>query len=551
MKYPRITLIILAAIGLAAAGQISDNPVTHKAKKYNTVKKNVDYSFEETAGYPLTPSNIQNYNNIDITSNRIHEGIKITNFSQRETNEELLKWGTDIPASEFGDTSAYEPFLVVTASGEYWSIYKYVSPTSGINYITFNKSTDGYNWLWQGDFAIDDTTHIKNLDVVVDDDADTTFIFVVVQARNDQIWLLRYNYTTGNANWVQITSGSVYDPAIDDFPSVSSHAIYIAYLVKTGTTDQVRFRASFDYGLTWGSPYLVDTSGVHNNPDFIVIYGDSVWGIIVWDDIATVKNKTNKYYGFSGWITAPRKTHNFRAGSDDIKPQLTGRASGDTLWLVAEENIDNSGDWNLVWDYSTDEGLTWRADTSFPNIDLANDSLRNERNFQVMYDISLPISARVAYISQGASDIRIDYQFFSGYSGSWSLTTGINDYEPRPNDHPSVNYIDAFLGGGVLYVSHSGVWLDGWNVDVKEDAPATKNTPTINILPVNEGVLLTLNLPTGKMTKINIYSPTGRVVKSINKYFNSGKNTYRIHIPKTGIYFIKIDNQKAKALIIK
>ncbi len=129
--------------------------------------------------------------------------------------------------------------------------------------------------------------------------------------------------------------------------------------------------------------------------------------------------------GFGAWDTLPEKIHSFRGNSDDINPQISAAPSSDILWVVAEENLNNSGDWNLVWDYTADDGNVWRADTSFPDIDLSNDPGRDEYFFRLMYGADGSGFARVAYLTQfSPSDIRVDYQFFM--SNSWTLTSGID-----------------------------------------------------------------------------------------------------------------------------
>ncbi|MCK4575161.1 hypothetical protein KAU34_01995, partial [candidate division WOR-3 bacterium] len=397
-----IILVITLISGASLANNLSDQD-TFGTKKATISHSSGDRSLVATGGFPFVEP-INPESEIDVTSNTRIPGY--TQWKRDESGGSLPLWGTDILVSP--DDPTLDPFLLRdTNTGTLYAVYRYtgglIPATSSIT--IFSSTDEGLTWNYVLDSWPDDTTLIYNTDACIDDDSDSTFIFVICNAQDDDIWIMRYNITGGYTDWVQITSGSVYDPAIDELNDNPLFFLYMTYLVNANT---VRFRVSSNYGLSWTSSYDV-YSGTCHNPDIRINAGTNIWAYILWDNGPIIYSKANDWQGFDGWAGIAEKIHNFRGGSDDVNGQIAVGWDSDTAWVVGEENLNNSGDWNLVWDFSLN-GLSWQNDTIFPNVDLVADPARDELNHRLVGHPNLLDRARIAYLS----DSRVDYQYFGG-----------------------------------------------------------------------------------------------------------------------------------------
>lgn len=524
--------------GLITAAPLSDQEM-HGVDRAVTVPAQAgDRTLIETGGFPAPEPNSPIDAEIDVTSNTHHPGIIQRTRPVGNTNPD---WGYDVQV--INDTLATDPFLLVTADGTLYVVYKYMGPAISANSsVTICRSTNnGTSWSWILDASVDDTTEIYNLDVILENETDSTFIYAICNAQGDDIWILRYNVTANSTDWVEVTVGSVYDPAIDQLRSTTSKYLYMAYCVYD--TD-LRFRVSSNYGATWSASYDVDTSGVHHNPDIIMTVADSIWMHICWDNGPVVYSKANDYVGFGGWISLPRHTHNFRGGSDDVNAQLAGNYHSDTVWVVAEENLDNTGDWNLVWDYTYD-GTHWRCDTLFPAIDLASDPSVDEQYFKLLAGWNTTDQARVAYnVQTSPSDTRVDYQFCM--NGSWTATTALSNYLAKAGTSPTVNYADAAGGGVIAYCGYNAVWYDYfWNTAIQEYPVSRPRTIDISLFPTIAADVARLSFTSGVAGKVNVtmYDAAGRTVSTLaDETMSAGDHSINIEAQKlaAGIYFVRV-----------
>ena len=552
MKY----LTVLAGCMLILAGMITAEPLSDQ-EVYGTGRTAArplatgDRALIETGGFPASEPNSPLDAEIDVTSNAHHPGII---HRTRPVGNTSPDWGADVMV--INDTLASDPFLLVTSDGTLYVVYKYMGPAISENSsVTICRSTDaGASWTWLFDASVDDTTEIYNLDVILENETDSTFIYAICNAQGDDIWMLRYNVTANTTDWVEITFGSVYDPAIDQLRNTTSKYMYMAYLVND--TD-LRFRVSSDYGATWSSSYDVDTSGVHHSPDINMTVADEIWMYISWDTGPVVYSKANDYQGFAGWISLPRHTHNFRGGSDDVNAQMTGNYDSDTVWVVAEENLDNSGDWNLVWDYTYD-GAVWFCDTAFPNVDLAADPAADEKYFKLLAGWNTTNQARVAYnIQTSAADTRVDYQFCQ--NGSWTATTNLSNNLAKVGTSPTVNYVPAAGGGAIAYCGYNAIWYDYyWNTAVQE-YPVHKPRPIEALLsPTISGGIARLAFATQTTGNVGVtlYDAAGRTVKTIfDGAMQAGDHTVPVEAQglAAGIYFVRVqtpDGECTKTMTI-
>lgn len=538
-----IILVITLISGASLANNLSDQD-TFGTKKATISHSSGDRSLVATGGFPFVEP-INPESEIDVTSNTRIPGY--TQWKRDESGGSLPLWGTDILVSP--DDPTLDPFLLRdTNTGTLYAVYRYtgglIPATSSIT--IFSSTDEGLTWNYVLDSWPDDTTLIYNTDACIDDDSDSTFIFVICNAQDDDIWIMRYNITGGYTDWVQITSGSVYDPAIDELNDNPLHFLYMTYLVNANT---VRFRVSSDYGLSWTSPYDV-YSGTCHNPDIRINAGTNIWAYILWDNGPIIYSKANDWQGFDGWAGIAEKIHNFRGGSDDVNGQIAVGWDSDTAWVVGEENLNNSGDWNLVWDFSLN-GLSWQNDTIFPNVDLVADPARDELNHRLVGHPNLLDRARIAYLS----DSRVDYQYFGG--ASWSATIGVGDFSADVGSRPSSAFVPAGGGGAVLYNTTSDVWFDyysGTGVEEKPQQPTFKIQ--FNASSLTKGnVRIEFILPKQGNVSLKAYNVTGRVVGTIlNGAYAEGQHnhTWNANL-STGQYFLRLETERGtstKSVII-
>jgi hypothetical protein len=536
-----IALIIFFIPGFVMAGAVGDQELYGTANVKTIPVQTGDRSLIETGGMPMPESNSALIENCDVTSNMRIPGIV---QKERHGTSSNADWGLDIMV--MGDTLATDPFLLRTADSVLYVVYKYMGPAITANSsVTIATSTNGGDtWSWVLDASVDDTTEIYNLDVVLDDEGDSTFIFAICNAQNDDIWLLRYNITANTTDWVEVTFGSVYDPAIDQMGSTTSKYCYMTYLVNDNT---LRFRASSDYGATWTSSYDVHTTGPIHNPDIRMNVGDNIWAYIVWDNGPVAYSKANNYQGFDGWAAIATHTHNFRGGSDDVNGQITGVYDTDTMFVVAEENLNNTGDWNLVWDYTLD-GLAWRDDTLFPDVDLANDPARDEQFFRLLESRSTGglDQTRVAWNSQtNASDTRVDYRYFQ--NGNWTTTTTLSDYLAKEGTAPSTNYVPEGGGGAIAYCGYSAVWYDNyWNTAIQESPVTEPYARYLQLAPniSQDFARLTFTTRNSGHVNISVFDAAGRLVETVlDESIAAGEHSANIDGRNlaAGIYFVKVE----------
>ncbi|UCD05382.1 MAG: T9SS type A sorting domain-containing protein [candidate division WOR-3 bacterium] len=531
---------ILVLTTVSVAEPVGDQEVYGSNEAVVTPASTGDKNLIETGGFPLPESTVPFSAECDVTSNRRVPGIIQYKRHGSGTNPD---WGTDILVID--DTLASDPHLLRTAGGDLYVVYKYMGPLISANSsVTICRSTDnGESWSWTLDASVDDTTEIYNLDVIMEDETDSTFIFAICNAQGDDIWLLRYNITAGTTDWVEVTTGFVFDPAIDQLESATSHYMYMAYCVYDTI---LRFRASSDWGATWTSSYGVHGGATVHNPDIRMLAADEIWSYIVWDNGPITYSKANDYQGFAGWAGIAPHIHNFRGGSDDVNGQVTGYWDSDTVWVVAEENYNNTGDWNIVWDYTYD-GINWRNDSMFPDIDLANDPARDEKYFKLLVDFEAANQARVVYNTQTTTaDTRVDYQFCQ--YGGWTTTEDLSDHLAKVGTAPSVNDLTAAGGGVIAYCGYNAIWFDYyWNTAVQElpiNEPQIRDlllSPTIS----KDVARLSFTIHTPGFVSVSLYDAAGRMVNNpVAQEMTAGNQSVSIDARNlsAGIYFVRVES---------
>lgn len=122
----------------------------------------------------------------------------------------------------------------------------------------------------------------------------------------------------------------------------------------TGTTSETRlqYKVSADDGATWSASWI-SAYNVANVSDFD-IYIDTNDDILLCITISTYTRFVKLVYSAGTWTAGTIYTPNYAGHS---KSSITRRANGD-IWITAGKAS------NYIYYYvSTDEGVTWSADT--------------------------------------------------------------------------------------------------------------------------------------------------------------------------------------------
>jgi len=193
---------------------------------------------------------------------------------------------------------------------------------------------------------------------------------------------------------------------------------------RIGNQDDLYFKTSADYGLSWSSDIRLTTNSADDNiPSIIQALNGAIW--VVWSSDRAgnydLYFKTSADYGLS-WSSDIRLTTN---SSRDTWPSIC-QDSGGTIWVVWSS--DRTGDYEIFCKTSADYGLSWSPETK-----LTTDP---------SWDLSPSITETwdgtiwVAWSSYRTGDYEIFCKTSADYGLSWSsdirLTTD-SDFDEGPS----------------------------------------------------------------------------------------------------------------------
>ncbi len=324
--------------------------------------------------------------------------------------------------------------------------------------------------------------------------------------------------------------------------------LYLVYMKQYSGGWHIYRTRSQDEGLTWDGPNTV-SSGDRNWPQ--IASGAENKQYIVYE----ADNELIRVGAYQNWSPGPFTDIESGDGEYEFQPTVaasrTQPAASQTAWIIYAN--DHNPNIDIHYTYTTDGGSSWAAGTPWPPTNIGHDVWDMHHPWvHVSYDYSADINSAIVSVPSTSWDSIVFAWAFSSNPSTWNDRGVYNDYRATGEYGARLDITSGMGGTGIVYRQwgSGNVWFDyWWNIGV-EELGKVKALYSYNVIPTRGGALIKFTLPHGKMTRINVYSPSGRNLKSIEKYFDSGVNTYRVSL-KTGIYFIKIDNQTAKIVTVK
>ncbi len=554
IKYVLISVIMVGAGVVAYANAESYYSVTIGHPNHPWLKT-------DNSGIPMdeifTPSqgNPMNSNIPDVNAEVSKPVIENDGDTGSGNGNPGILWGTDRLVRSGGILTFGRLSMDDNDNGDmYVAVLQHVSGTDDT--IRFYVSSDGITWTeWPHPIYHPDGDTVYQVELLVgpganpwiysfchSQDAGTPNTGAIILRR------LREDGSTFNWVWIAMPGDSLKDIAVD---IDASGTLYLSYMKRTSaTTWGVYGTMSTDEGLTWSTPVFI-SDGDRNTPE-IAIGNDNYFYIayVVDDSIIRIGRNDN---GLSGaWNFEDVETDGDQEYAPSVAASRVQAGASQTAWVLYRNYHSNTGNYDIHYAYTTNGGTSWSYSVWPP----ANFAYGEQKfpwvHTSLDYPYDICVASSVAYPA-GVQDSIITVWASSSDPTSWQSREIINDYEATIEFAPRCE-LNIDLGGtAVVYRQYGSglVWFDyWWNIGVEETSKA-QTLPYYSVIPQRGGALIKFSLPYGKMTKINLYSPSGRNLKSIEKYFDSGMNTYRISIPKTGVYFIKIDERTTKIITLR
>ncbi len=470
-------------------------------------------------------------------------------------NKNTLKFGTD-KLVRTGDILTWG-WLSIDHTDEGEVFVAVIEHHAGVNdTVFFYRSTDGNTWsTWP---------------LVYYPGGDTVFQTELLVGRGINPWIYTFFHAqdAGTPNsgglvmrrmradalswdwiWIVQPGDSIGDFAVD---MDSLETLFLAYTKLTSTGSwNVYATMSEDLGLTWSSPVLI-SAGNRREPE-IAIGGDSVFYIVYIVNDTIVRVGRNTKYLSGTWNFTDIETD----GDFEFTPSIAASRfqipDSQTAWIFYRNYHSSTGNYDVHYAYTTDGGASWTW-SFWPHTNYAYGNIRYPwvtTSFRYPYDIC---AVSTVVYTTGDDSVVTAWAYASSPS-SWNGREIINDYAPTTEFGPRIDLNISFGGHTIVYREFASdrVWFDYfWNVGISEKDNFDKiNSEKIFILPTDKGAVLNITLLQSKMLNLKIYSLNGSLVESFNKHFQKGKSSYKINLEKKGIFFLQINGQKSKMIIVR
>ncbi len=224
----------------------------------------------------------------------------------------------------------------------------------------------------------------------------------------------------------------------------------------------------------------------------------------------------NTLFGAPGsWFERGVQFDTFEVADPVMAPSFVSPPESAVVWAVHAHNYRNSGDWDIMYVYSTDAGNTWS-----PSYYLASRSDRSERypDLKNYTSFGNPY-VNASYISE--ESYRYVYRHWAAQSDpiNWSDTLRINTNSAGTGREikPLLVYAPGApgTGAGCVFVGsglHNLYWNAPWTVGIQgENAGLSVNKSRFEALP-NPVTSHTTFFWTGNASRLTIYDASGRQV---------------------------------------
>ena len=408
------------------------------------------------------------------------------------------------------------------------------------------RSTDhGLNWEYQRVLR-PGAGPARELGLVVGEgDSAFVYIFFLDTDGNGDLWLLRCSIARPDSAWLfPVATGpdTIREFAVCRDYSGSNYWVYAA-LTNSDTTPNsrsMRFLRSSTYGREWVTtdsfadkasyPYLAAGAGSYI---YFACCGPQPTGGAV---VAAINSLwlSNGHWHISQWLGGGR------VRDPAITVAFTTPDSLATVWLVYSRDYENSGDWNIMYLY-TSRPFTWSNELYLAGSAAADEGYPDLRNYTSPGNEYVNAS----YISEVGQD-RLVYRRYAHAANptGWSDTLRINAGNAGTGSEvrPILCYTPGgpFTGAGCVFVGSglNGLW---WNAPYPA-AVAHKPEPDAQTPNGGQTILRgVLNLQSAiynLQSEIVLLDISGRKVLDLR----SGAND--VSRVEPGVYFVAVNGAR-------
>jgi hypothetical protein len=291
------------------------------------------------------------------------------------------------------------------------------------------KSTD-HGQTWQFTISFNWGFNITRLGMVAGEgDSDFVHVFVIHPANDGDLYDVRCNRDGSGVKTFPILTGpdTISDFSVCRDMNTSSYSIYVVGNNGVRTAPPLpncRVARSLDFGKSWA---VTDSFWNVMQPHLSIGAGSYLYFVMRPTPSfypGYTARLVNTNYGSPGyWNEVDVHPDTFQVSDPVIGAAFTLPESLAVIWTMYSHNYSNSGDWDILFDCSTDGGASWSV----------TDALAYSGNLEVWPDIRNYASLgndymNASYMSIDSSDYRIIYRHYvqAGTPTSWSDTLRIN-----------------------------------------------------------------------------------------------------------------------------
>ncbi len=265
-------------------------------------------------------------------------------------------WGADTRLTNIDSANSESPSIAVNGSIVHvvWQDIRdgYYSE------IYYKRSTDG-GINWGADTRLTNNPYGKNNTSIAVSGSNVHIVwFDSRDGLNGEIY---YKLSTdGGLTWgadTRLTNNT----AVSKYPSivVSGSNVHIVWYDNRDGNDEIYFKRSTDGGINWGADIRLTNNTAYSRFPSIAVSGSIV--NVVWEDERHGSNNVEIYYKRStdngiSWGADTRLTNNTYSSE---YPSIT--VSGLIVHIVWQDFSD--GNWEIYYKRSSDGGINWGADT--------------------------------------------------------------------------------------------------------------------------------------------------------------------------------------------
>jgi hypothetical protein len=387
------------------------------------------------------------------------------------------------------------------------------------------KSTD-YGEIWQFIVSLNWSFNIARLGLAVGEgDSGFVHIFVINPANDGDLYDLRFNRDGTGLQTIPVLAGP---DTVSDF-SVCRDRNNVNYWLYAVTSNEARVTPpgancsvvrSWDFGRDWAvSDHFYNTTqpslsiGAWSYLYFVMRASPSLYP-------GYTSRLVNSFYGTPGyWNGVDVFPDSFHVSDPVMGAAFTQPESLAVIWTVYSHNYINSGDWDILYDYSLDAGRTWSATGHLAyttNIEIDPD-LKN-------YAAPGNTYMNASYISVDPGNYRTVYRHYVNASmpGSWSDTLRINSgsagtgrairpllvYSPGG---PGSGAGCVFDGAGLTNFYWNAPWHPG-GVGVAEGPNRNDAAAGLSIAPnpLTTATSVSYSLPEAGNVRLELYDVSGK-----------------------------------------